>query len=704
MNEDVQDERSEAGEARIRRALGISLALAAAVGVVVAIAWWLSSRDGPADMPDEHEVVGPSTPINPGPAPPTVPFTDVTTLAGIDFTHESGAYGERLLPETMGPGVAFFDYDGDGNQDLLLVNSTTWPWRPAAVPAATAKLYRNRGDGVFDDVTAATGMDLVLYGMGVATGDYDGDGFVDVFVTTVGRNRLLRNVGGQRFVDVTAGTGVAGSADAWSTSAAFLDIDGDADLDLFVCNYVAWSPEIDREVDYRLTGIGRAFGPPTDFPGTDSFLYRNDGGTFEDVSAEAGIEVANPATGQPVGKALAVHPADVNGDGRLDIVVANDTVRNFLFVNLGEGRFREVGIDSGLAFDAGGAATGAMGVDAAWFDNDDKLAVAIGNFANEMSSFYVARPGEGLFSDDAIVSGVGAPSRRALTFGLFFFDADLDGRLDMLAANGHVEPDIQRVQASQSYAQPGQLFWNCGPGCPRRYVLLDEVGDLAQPRVGRGAAYADIDNDGDLDVAITEAGGRAALLRNDQSGIHNWARFKLWSDSPNQHALGAVVTATVAGDRHVRVVTPARSYLSQVELPVTFGLGDAVQVDELTVTWPSGALDTWSDVQAGRTYMCCARARLAPRRGDACRRPQGACRRPCRFPMASFASVRDAATGVGRRLVRRKQGRWRDGRPKANPTDSYAKKRPSGWATARIVAPTRASSSQLRCSRCRGDA
>ena len=603
MNEDVQDERSEAGEARIRRALGISLALAAAVGVVAAIAWWLSSRDGPADMPDEHQVVGPSTPINPGPTPPTVPFTDVTTLAGIDFAHESGAYGERLLPETMGPGVAFFDYDGDGNQDLLLVNSTTWPWRPVAVPAATAKLYRNRGDGVFDDVTAATGMDLVLYGMGVATGDYDGDGFVDVFVTAVGRNRLLRNVGGQRFVDVTAGTGVAGSADAWSTSAAFLDIDGDADLDLFVCNYVAWSPEIDHEVDYRLTGIGRAYGPPTDFPGTDSFLYRNDGGIFEDVSAEAGIEVANPTTGQPVGKALAVHPADVNGDGRLDIVVANDTVRNFLFVNLGEGRFREAGIDSGLAFDAGGAATGAMGVDAAWFDNDDKLAVAIGNFANEMSSFYVARPGEGLFSDDAIVSGVGAPSRRALTFGLFFFDADLDGRLDMLAANGHVEPDIQRVQRSQSYAQPGQLFWNCGPGCPRRYALLDEVGDLAEPRVGRGAAYADIDNDGDLDVAITEAGGRAALLRNDQSGIHNWVRFKLWSDSPNQHALGAVVTATVAGDRHVRVVTPARSYLSQVELPVTFGLGDAAQVDELTVTWPSGALDTWSDVQAGRTYV-----------------------------------------------------------------------------------------------------
>ncbi len=585
------------GAARIRRALWVSLLIGCAA-VLTGTAVWLSGRTADQDIVDEHEVVGPTVRQPAEPLLAALPFTDVTTAAGIDFVHESGAYGERLLPETMGGGVAFLDYDDDGDQDLLLVNSAAWPWQPAPEYPATSALYRNRGDGTFEDVSETTGMALALYGMGVATGDYDGDGFIDVFITAVGDNRLMRNVDGQRFVDVTREMGVAGSADAWSTSAAFLDIEGDGDLDLFVCNYVAWTPAIDREVDYRLTGIGRAYGPPTDFPGTDSYLYRYDDGVFTDVSAQAGIQVANASTGQPVGKALAVLPRDVNGDSLVDVVVANDTVRNFLFLNAGDGRFREAGIDTGLAFDAGGAATGAMGIDAARFDNDGKLAVAIGNFANEMSSFYVARPGEGLFSDDAIVSGVGAPSRRALTFGVFFFDADLDGRLELLAANGHVEPEIQRVQASQSYAQPGQLFWNCGTACPRRYVPVGDVGDLAAPRVGRGAAYADIDGDGDLDVAITQTGRRAVLLRNDQATRHHWLRVKLTSDSANTNAVGAVVTASTSEQRQVRVVNPARSYLSQVELPVTFGLGDASQVDELTVRWPNGAEQTWNTLEA----------------------------------------------------------------------------------------------------------
>ena len=592
------------GEARIRRALWVSLIVVTAIAVIAVATFWLTTRKPADDAPAEHRPAGPDAPQDDVSSRlPTLTFTDTTNQAGIGFVHETGAYGERLLPETMGGGVAFFDYDNDGDPDLLFVNSATWPWRPQPATPATSKLYRNRGDGTFEDVSEATGMDVVLYGMGVATGDYDGDGFVDAFVTAVGENRLFRNVGGERFVDVTAETGVAGSAAAWSTSAAFADIDADGDLDLFVCNYVAWSPEIDREVDYRLTGIGRAYGPPTDFPGTDSYLYRNDGGTFTAVSEEAGVRVANPSTGQPVGKALAVLPTDVDGDHRLDLVVANDTVRNFLFLNTGEGRFREAGVNMGLAFDAGGAATGAMGADAARFDNDGKLAVVIGNFANEMSSFYVARPGEGLFSDDAIVSGVGAPSRRALTFGVFFFDADLDGRLDMLAANGHVEPEIQRVQASQSYAQPTQLFWNCGKDCPRRYELLDRVGDLGARIVGRGTAYADIDADGDLDIAITQVGGRAVLLRNDQALGHNWVRVKLSSESTNRHAIGAIVTATVADRRQVRVVNPARSYLSQVELPVTFGLGDAPRLDELTVHWPGGARDTWTDLPSGRSHV-----------------------------------------------------------------------------------------------------
>ena len=593
----------DAGEQRIRRALwwslGVLLALAA---VVAALAVLRQVRDRPPTLGDEAAPAPSHTTA--AVAVPPLSFTDVTASAGVDFVHHNGAYGERLLPETMGGGVAFFDYDNDGDPDLLLVNSTNWPWRP--VVDATSRLYRNRGDGRFDDATEQAGLGLRLYGMGVAVGDYDGDGFVDVFVTAVGENRLLRNIAGERFEDVTETAGVAGSGEAFSTCAAFFDYDGDADLDLFVCNYVAWSPAIDRAVDFRLTGIGRAYGPPTDFPGTNSQLYRNDGGTFSDVSAAAGIQVANPATGEPAGKALAARPLDIDGDGALDLAVANDTVRNFLFHNQGDGTFRETGTATGFAFDTTGSATGAMGIDAARYDNDAKLGIAIGNFANEMSSFYVVRPGESVFTDDAIVAGIGAASRRALTFGLAFLDADLDGRVDLLAANGHVEPEIARVQASQRYAQPAQLFWNCGAACSGSYVLADATGALATPRIGRGAAYADIDGDGDLDLAITQAGGPAALLRNDQALRHNSLRVLLRTETANRHAIGATVTATAGGKRQTQMVMPSRSYLSQVELPITFGVGAATRAQKLEVRWPNGEIETWADLAVGKTHVLAA--------------------------------------------------------------------------------------------------
>ena len=593
----------DAGEQRIRRALwwslGVLLALAA---VVAALAVLRQMRERPPALGDE--VAPAPSHTTAAVAVPPLPFTDVTASAGVDFIHHNGAYGERLLPETMGGGVAFFDYDNDGDADLLLVNSTNWPWQP--VVDATSRLYRNRGDGCFDDATAETGLGLRLYGIGVAVGDYDSDGFVDVFVTAVGENRLLRNIAGERFEDVTETAGVAGSPEAFSTCAAFFDYDSDADLDLFVCNYVAWSPAIDRAVDFRLTGIGRAYGPPTDFPGTNSQLYRNDGGTFSDVSAAAGIEVANPATSAPAGKALAARPLDIDGDGALDLAVANDTVRNFLFHNQGDGTFRETGTATGFAFDTTGSATGAMGIDAARYDNDAKLGIAIGNFANEMSSFYVVRPGESVFTDDAIVAGIGAASRRALTFGLAFFDADLDGRLDLLAANGHVEPEIARVQASQRYAQPAQLFWNCGAACSGSYVLADATGALATPRIGRGAAYADIDGDGDLDLAITQAGGPAALVRNDQALGHNSLRVLLRTQTANRHAIGATVTVTAGGQRQTQMVMPSRSYLSQVELPITFGVGAATRAQKLEVRWPNGEIETWADLAVGKTHVLAA--------------------------------------------------------------------------------------------------
>ena len=587
------------GERRIRRALWWSLAVAIAIAGLVA-ALLLPRPSAPASSNATPASIAPR-PHHAAHVAPPLPFSDITAAAGIDFAHHTGAYGERLLPETMGGGVAFLDYDNDGHQDLLLVNSAPWPWR-AAKPVAGSRLYRNRGDGVFADVSATAGVDFPLYGMGVAVGDYDADGFVDVYLTAVGGNRLLRNVAGERFVDVTTAAGVSGAQDAWSTSAAFFDGDGDGDLDLFVCNYVAWSPSIDRAVDFRLTGIGRAYGPPTDFAGTDSVLYRNDGGAFVDVSAAAGVQVRHPATGAPVGKALAVRPLDVNGDGRMDLAVANDTVGNFLFVNEGGGRFRETGADAGFAFDTSGAATGAMGIDAARYANDGRLAIAIGNFANEMSSFYVQRSGERLFSDDAVVVGVGAPSRRALTFGLLFADLDLDGAADLIAANGHVEPEINQVQASQRYTQAAQLFWNCGSACGWRYAPAERVGDLAKPLVGRGAAYADIDGDGDLDLALTQAGGRPALLRNDQETGHHWARFSLVGTPPNRHGIGALVSVRAADATQTRTVMPARSYLAQVELPVTFGLGAASHVDEVVVRWPDGSEDRWTDLPANQHH------------------------------------------------------------------------------------------------------
>lgn len=541
------------------------------------------------------------------PLPPAGRFRDITAEAGIDFVHHNGATGERLLPETMGGGVAFLDYNDDGHQDLLFVDSGSWPWdRPAeARPANTLRLYENDGRGRFSEVTGAAGLDGIdFYGMGVAVGDYDGDGRVDFYATAVGGNRLFRNVGG-RFVETTEAAGVGGPEDAWSTSAAFFDYDNDGLLDLFVLNYVQWSREVDFEVDYRLAGIGRAYGPPTNFRGTHSSLYRNNGdGSFSETSEAAGIRVTNPATGAPVGKGLALMPADLDGDGLLDVVVANDTVRNFVFHNLGDGRFKEVGTEWGLGFDRNGLATGAMGIDAARFRNDERLAVSIGNFANEMSSFYVSQGQPGQFADEAIVAGIGPATRLALTFGLFFFDYDLDGRLDYLQANGHVENDIAQVQSSQRYRQPGQLFWNCGDPCPATYKALarDRIGDLARPIVGRGAAYADIDGDGRLDVILTQVAGRPLLLRNESGEGQQWLRVTLEGRPPNTAAIGARVILDAGGRRQYRSVMPARSYLSQVELPLTFGLGDATEIDRLVVRWPDGEETVVSELAPGRHH------------------------------------------------------------------------------------------------------
>ena len=514
-------------DAIIGRALRWSLAILALGGCVAgAVIAWMWRHHEP---PPVHEgaFVAPEVRDQPREDVPTVRFTDVTHESGIDFVHTNGACGEKLLPETMGSGCAFFDFDNDGHQDLLLVNSAPWPWSLPAGGAGraarpTLKLYHNDGKGHFSDVTAGSGLDVPMYGMGVAVGDYDNDGLVDVFISGIGGNRLFKNLGGGKFRDVTAEAGLAGNGDQWGTSCGFFDYDNDGKLDLFVCNYVRWSREIDLSQGFVLTGIGRAYGPPVSFEGTTCRLYHNEGnGRFRDVTKSAGIEVLNPATHKPMAKSLGVTFVDLDHDGFLDIIVANDTVQNFVFHNRGNGTFEEIGMQTGLAFDSSGQARGAMGIDAAWYRDDGSLGVAVSNFANEMTALYVSQGQPLLFADEAVACGIGPPSRLDLKFGLFFFDYDLDGRLDLLTANGHLEAEIHKVQSSQQYRQSARLFWNAGPEQPGEFVCVgpDKCGaDLFHPIVGRGAAYADIDGDGDLDLILTQNGGPPLLLRNELNG------------------------------------------------------------------------------------------------------------------------------------------------------------------------------------------
>jgi hypothetical protein len=529
--------------------------------------------------------------------------------------------------------VAVLDYDRDGDPDLLFVGGRDWPGHerphPGSGQTPSLALYANDGTGRFHDMTAAAGLGLSFYGQGVAVGDFDGDGWPDLYLTAVGPNHLLRNEGG-RFEDVTAAAGVAGDADPtkdWSTCAAFFDADGDGDLDLFVCNYLTWSPEIDRRLEQsgdrrppgQGSGVPLLFGRPQQYRGADPVLFRNDGdGRFSDVSAASGVRVHDPETGEPVAKALGLAPVDVDGDGRLDLVVADDTTRNLFFHNLGpEGgvpRFEEAGELFGLAYDGDGATTGAMGVDAGELGPGRGLALAVGNFEGESTSLYQAGTDPSFLPDLSLASGLARPTHGHLTFGLLVFDADLDGRLDLFQANGHVETDIAALEPGRTYAQPAQLFWNTGlsrGGAP----LLAEVpaaalGDLARPLAGRGAAYLDLEGDGDLDLVLTQAGGPPRVMRNDllppaadgKRPPHH-LRVVLRKPPPDPDALGARVEATAGGAAQTRRIMPTRSYFSQVEPAASFGLGPAGRVERLRITWPDGTVVELRDLPADRTYV-----------------------------------------------------------------------------------------------------
>ena len=517
----------------------------------------------------------------------TVVFTDVTQAAGIRFTHTNGAFGKKYLPETMGAGGAFLDFDGDGWQDILLANSKNWPGRPAT-PRPTPALYKNN-KGTFTDVTKAAGLDIEMYGMGVAAADYDNDGRTDVYLTGLGGNRLFHNAGAGRFTDVTAKAGVANGG--FSTSAAFLDYDKDGKLDLLVANYVQWA--IDKDLHCTLDGKKKSYCTPESYKGQSPALYRNRGdGTFEDVTRKAGVD-------SPGSKALGVTLLDFDGDSWLDFFMANDTQPNKLYKNQGNGTFKDVGMAAGVAFSEAGVARAGMGVDAADYDGSGRPSLIVGNFSNEMMALY-HNEGTGLFIDEAPTSALGQATLLSLTFGCFFFDYDLDGQLDIFAVNGHVSDDIEAVQPKVKYAQAPHLFRNLGG---RRFepVGARSGAALQRPIVGRGGAYADYDNDGDLDLLITANGGAARLLRNEGGNRNHYLRVKTVGTKSNRDGIGARVTVTTAaGKKQWALVKTGSSYASQSALPVTFGLGGATRVPRVEVAWPSGQTDVLNDVAADR--------------------------------------------------------------------------------------------------------
>jgi hypothetical protein len=518
-------------------------------------------------------------------------FTDVTTAAGLQFTHNSGGYGGKLLPETMGSGCAFIDYDADGWPDILLVNGMDWPGHKRQ--RTTLKLYRNNRNGTFTDVTRAAGLDVEMYGMGVAVGDYNNDGFADILITCVGQNRLFRNTGKGTFIDATDASGLGGRA-GFSTSALWVDFDRDGRLDLFVCNYVKWTP--DRDVFCSLDGRNKSYCTPEAYRGDTCWLFHNRGnGTFEDVTATCGIFDTSS-------KSLGVTMIDSDIDGWPDLFVANDTQPNKLYRNLRNGTFRDVAVEAGLAFSAEGKARAGMGADAADFDNSGVPGLAVTNFDNEMIALY--RPlGRGLFEDVAVKAGVGAPSRNSLGFGCAFADFDLDGDLDLVVANGHIDETVRNIRGNAGYAQPPHLFINQGNGVFRDGAA-DAGREFAQPRVGRGLACADFDRDGDVDLLVTTNNGPAILFRNDHAPGRRFVRFRLTGTVSNRDAIGATVRIFHGGTAQSRLVKSGSSYLSQSELPLTFGVGARDRLDRVVVSWPNGRTEEFKNVATGKAYDC----------------------------------------------------------------------------------------------------
>lgn len=612
---DSRGQGSRDRDAVIGLAFRRSLFVAGGVGIVVGgvlLARTLLGGEEEKRVVDEAGIEAPE--VDRTPAPEVVdlsmPFTDTTSEWGIDFERDNGARGGKLLPESLGGGIAVVDLDQDDRPDLVFVDGGDLLDESSK---EIVVVYRNTiGEDGSPRFVRVPGLPTFEgHGMGIAAGDVDGDGDVDLYLSMMGRDRLLENrssPGDIRLDDSSEAFGIPGDH-AWSTAVGFADFDGDDDLDLVGLCYVDWSPDIDAAVDFRIDGLGRAYGPPTGFAGTVPFLLLNekgeDGSTrLVDRAEERGLRQANPETGAPEGKGLAIALVDLDSDGDLDIVGANDTTANAAWINDGSGRFVERGRRLGVAFDRSGAATGAMGIDVAARPgrNGDETLIAIGNFANEPSSLFVRRPGEAGFFDDAAGEGISAATRRALTFGLLFNDLDLDGIEDLVQANGHLEEEITVVQASQAYRQPAQVFRGLPADRGRgfREIPVTALGDLGTPVVGRGLASGDLDLDGDLDLVLTQVAGPPLVLRND-AAIGRSVQVRLDGTDGNPDGIGAVLVGRIGDREMVRRIMPTRSYLSQVEPVAVFGLGEASTLDALEIRWPDGEVTTVEGpIEAGR--------------------------------------------------------------------------------------------------------
>jgi hypothetical protein len=515
-------------------------------------------------------------------------FVDITKRAGIEFSHHNGSFGRKFLPETMGSGCAFFDYNNDGWVDLFLVNSTDWPNHGSS--SRLCRLYRNNKDGTFTDVSRKTGLELELYGMGVAVGDYDNDGWDDLYISGLGGGRLFHNEAGE-FHDVTQKSELR--SQGFGTSCTWIDFDRDGQLDLFLCNYAKWSLEADKSCSYD--EVHKSYCSPADYPPDSPQLFRNLGnGIFADVSKETGIFGTDC-------KALGVVALDYNRDGWPDIFVANDTTPHKLFRNNRNGGFTEVALDTSVALDGNGRTRAGMGVDFSDYDHSGYPSLAIGNFSSEMLSLYHNTRGE-FFVDRADAAGISKDSFYRLTFGCLFLDYDLDGWEDLLTANGHIMDDIHEYDSKLTYAQPALLFHNESDG---KFVSIpnDVAPDLFIPMVGRGLASADIDNDGDLDVLITENNGAPRLLRNDRPLSNHWLQVMTVGTRSNRNGYGTLLTIRAGNLIQTKTAKSSSSYCSQSQNQVVVGLGRESRIDTLEVQWPSGLKEEYRNLPADQRIL-----------------------------------------------------------------------------------------------------